>query len=287
MLKPAASIRRRCFAISTFDRDDDSCRGVGRRGFRRSSPSPRRLSRVSRRRRGSSRSPLITACGRIRRAKRPGSIISARARNIAHRVVGWEGAKPDTGLPAAAREARYRLLSAAAKAGESDLVLTGHTLDDQVETHCHAPPAAASSGRGLAGMARATLFDRATWIVRPLLGVVPRRSAQLSPGAQHSLDRGPDQRRLNYERVRVRRCGHSQRGRTGGREIGTAQTARRANAVKAARFVSELTSGLGPKARSAVDSRALQAFDEDSAVALRPCGIDVGRRRAGAFPYGQ
>lgn len=53
---------------------------------------------------------------------------------LAHRILTWEGEKPNAGIQAAARKARYRLLAHAAAEDGCMAVLTAHSADDQAET---------------------------------------------------------------------------------------------------------------------------------------------------------
>lgn len=87
------------------------------------------------------------------------------------RALPWTGAKPETGLPAAARAARHALLADAARQAGARVILMGHTADDVAESdwmrgqgstlgrlHEWSPSPAWPQGRGV-------------MLLRPLLGV--------------------------------------------------------------------------------------------------------------------
>jgi tRNA(Ile)-lysidine synthase len=58
---------------------------------------------------------------------------TAQRLNLPFRALAWEGEKPSTGLPAAARMARHRLLADAARRAGARVILMGHTADDGLE----------------------------------------------------------------------------------------------------------------------------------------------------------
>lgn len=144
-------------------------------------------------------------------ALRPGSSDEAQAvgrlcasLDIPHRILTWHGAKPTTGISAAAREARYRLLADAAAELGATAIVTGHTADDQDETIAMRAARAEDDNLGLSGIAEAMLYDRRIWVLRPFLSV--RREAIrdcLSAAGLGWID-DPSNADRRYERVRVR-----------------------------------------------------------------------------------
>lgn len=126
---------------------------------------------------------------------------------IDHTTLGWDGLKPHSGLPDAARRARYTIMEEFAGAIGATTILTGHTLDDQAETVWMRSQRgeAGSGGRGLSGMARITLLPGGTQLVRPLLEVTRGQLRDYLATYPQSWVEDPTNRDPSYERVRVRR----------------------------------------------------------------------------------
>jgi tRNA(Ile)-lysidine synthase len=126
----------------------------------------------------------------------------AKSFDLPHRTLRWTGAKPKTGLPAAARDARYRLLAKAARAAGATHVLTAHTQDDQAETLLMRM-ARGSGIAGLAAMARQSERD-GVMLVRPLLHIPKTRLLATLKKAKIGFADDPTNRDVNFTRPRFR-----------------------------------------------------------------------------------
>jgi tRNA(Ile)-lysidine synthase len=126
----------------------------------------------------------------------------ARRLELEHRTMRWTGAKPKTGLPAAARSARYQLLARAARACGATHVLTAHTRDDQAETLLMRL-LRGSGIAGLAAMARQSERD-GFLLARPLLNVPKSRLIATLGKAKIDFADDPTNRDPVFTRPRLR-----------------------------------------------------------------------------------
>lgn len=126
----------------------------------------------------------------------------AASLDIPHRTLRWTGDKPSTGLPAAAREARYRLLAKAARAHKASHVLTAHTRDDQAETLLMRM-ARGSGLTGLASMARESRRD-GMLLARPFLDVPKSRLIATLARAKIGFVQDPTNQDAHFTRPRWR-----------------------------------------------------------------------------------
>jgi len=135
-------------------------------------------------------------------------VIASRAADIARRLgldarVVRVDVTPGEGPEAAARTARYGALSRAAAEVAADIVLLGHTLDDQAETVLLGL-ARGSGALSLAGMPVERRDATGPLWVRPLLSV--RRRTTIGACAAEGLEPWADPHNVDpaFTRVRVR-----------------------------------------------------------------------------------
>ena len=126
----------------------------------------------------------------------------AHALEIPHRTLRWTGAKPKTGLPAAARAARYNLLAQAARTNGATHILTAHTRDDQAETLLMRM-LRGSGIAGLAAMARVSERE-GLWLARPLLDISKAQLVATLNKAKIGFADDPTNRDVNFTRPRLR-----------------------------------------------------------------------------------
>lgn len=118
------------------------------------------------------------------------------------RPLRWVGEKPETGVQAAARKARYGLMAAAMREDGAEYLLTAHHLGDQAETVLMRL-SHGSGIEGLRGMDRFATVEGCR-LFRPLLGVDPELLSGLVELNGLTPARDPSNRDRHYERVRWR-----------------------------------------------------------------------------------
>ena len=123
-------------------------------------------------------------------------------RAIGHETLPWRGEKPTTGLMAAARDARYRLLADHAARIGADVIAVAHTLDDQAETL--EMRKARNPDPPVSGMAAETLLMGRIWTARPFLSVSRQSIRDLLVTRGIAWIDDPSNDNPRYERVRVR-----------------------------------------------------------------------------------
>jgi tRNA(Ile)-lysidine synthase len=147
---------------------------------------------------------------RVNSAKDAKQVVAwAKQAGLTAYVLTWRGAKPESGLEAAAREARYRLMGAWLAKHKIATLFVGHTQDDQAETFL----LRLARGSGLDGLA--AMRARAPWpvpgfagltLARPLLDL--RRDplrAYLKSLGQDWLD-DPMNEDTAFDRVKIRKA---------------------------------------------------------------------------------
>jgi tRNA(Ile)-lysidine synthase len=135
--------------------------------------------------------------------------VAARANELdfAHETLVWDAEKPATGIQAAARAARYRLMSRYCRQHEIPVIVTAHTQNDQAETVVMRL-GRGSGVDGLSGMPPNSECG-GVQLLRPLLPLARSDlEALLRSQGRQWLDDPSNQSEL-YERVRIRKALHT------------------------------------------------------------------------------
>ncbi|MEZ5844235.1 MAG: tRNA lysidine(34) synthetase TilS [Hyphomicrobiaceae bacterium] len=127
---------------------------------------------------------------------------AARGLGLSVDVLTWSEDKPASGVAAAARAARYRLLAEAARAERLDAVVTAHTEDDQAETLLMRL-ARGSGLDGLAGIPARSVIG-GLLVLRPLLAVPHARLVAALEARGLGWLEDPSNSDPRYERIRIR-----------------------------------------------------------------------------------
>jgi tRNA(Ile)-lysidine synthase len=129
----------------------------------------------------------------------------AAALGVEHRTLCWTGAKPATGLPAAARAARHGLLADAARNLGAGVILMGHTADDLIEAQLMREAGAATPSPRVWSPSPAWPQGRGLFVLRPLLAWRRAELRALLAGLRETWIDDPANDDPRYSRTLARR----------------------------------------------------------------------------------
>ncbi|MEC9367277.1 MAG: tRNA lysidine(34) synthetase TilS [Pseudomonadota bacterium] len=210
----------------------------------------------------------------------------ARSLGLKAAVLRWEGAKPGTGIQAAARIARYDLMAGYAHAHGIGAIVTAHHLEDQAETLVMR----LARGSGVDGLGG--ISDSIAWagiaVLRPLLTVPKARLRAYAQSERIKWVEDPSNENPHFERVRVR-AALDELEKLGVTRAALARTARR---MARAREALDATAGdffsahvsVSPLGYCTLDRDALGMLPEE--IALRAMARALTGVGGGSAPVG-
>lgn len=126
----------------------------------------------------------------------------AQALGLGHVTLRWQETKPKTGLQAAARAARYQLMTQWCLRHRVHHLVTAHTLDDQAETVLMRLKRG-SGVDGLAGMARRS-WRSGVHLHRPLLDISHAVLVESLKSQGLTWSEDPSNADVQFERIQIR-----------------------------------------------------------------------------------
>jgi tRNA(Ile)-lysidine synthase len=129
---------------------------------------------------------------------------AAQGLGLTHKTLRWNGAERSGNLQMNAREARYRLI--ASHRAEHDMVLTGHTLEDQAETFL----LRLRRGSGVDGLSAipekryVTAGEGGYWLIRPMLDLQRDRLRKFLKQRFIEWVDDPSNDDIRFDRVKMR-----------------------------------------------------------------------------------
>ncbi len=125
-------------------------------------------------------------------------------RQIEHHILAWRGPKPGSGIQAAARTARYRLMSEWSRQNSVLHLLLAHHQEDQAETFL-IRMGRGSGVYGMSGMS-AVMETPSVRLVRPLLEISRQRLKHTLKQFGQDWMEDPSNRDPAFARARLRSC---------------------------------------------------------------------------------